>query len=517
MKRTPPNDEISSDKRARDQIRESRQYKAISSILANPARPWVCLLIKAHEGEMLEADQWGFLLKGLIRCAMASDGKTEWNDWRRLFGTQKKHWIKEKDKTYRYLPSDADSNLPTGWRGRVNFWPYDSPEDAGTKLAACPMSDWKGERKCALIEQLPDAENGKLALMQVHDVEIQSGRMFSALLEEVLSDENLPFAFLGKHSCTDCLEREPKENTPGAESLILMDWEVLPQGAMISGVSQYFVKAFRKVGNSKSSFSLLLADPEHPENLAPAIVLSSLKGVFRSAMGWLFEKIRIGLGHSRPCISDYWREGDWPVQWLCPLRLIFGGPIPGTGGKDVPELSQRGVLRFSSYSETNRSGSYVVRRVGREDWQKNSKTGDRRYPFPQSITSTGAYTDGLNIESAKGAPFALRIEIEPGPHSRAALISLCLAMDLVGAGFFRLGRFSTRGFGAARFRPDRIRDCNLADLIDAGLPGLSGHPSKYTISGKKLLENSLGISDPVGELTFWLKGVLLKNGRIGKG
>ncbi|MDO9263643.1 MAG: RAMP superfamily CRISPR-associated protein, partial [Desulfosalsimonadaceae bacterium] len=322
------------------------------------------------------------------------------------------------------------------------------------------------------------------------------------------------FKFLGKCSCTTCLKSNSSEkfgDRPGKN--IVIDWKAVPQGLMMSGISQDFAKAFWQINAKKASFNLYLSDPESPERLTPAVMVSSIKGVIRSAMGWLFEKIRLDMKFDdKPCTSDYWREGDWPSGRQCPLRLIFGGPMPGTGNENETVRSQRGLIRFSSRSASNNSGSYIVRSLHRTDWQNEEGKNDRRYPFARSNNESDGYNDGLNIEALKSDSFLLRTEIEPGPHSKPALVALCLAVDLLGAGFFRLGRFSTRGLGAVRMQPVTINIGNLIDFIDGNIKPIASPPN---ITGFQLMRNVLPIDlrtdDPLGMISQWINGIIEKN------
>jgi hypothetical protein len=522
--RKPPKDEVyrgrrDSEKKKKDKIRELRQYKTISAIFSNFAQPWECMLFQVKEGVNFDTDRWGFLLKGLVRCAMLQDGTREWHDWRRLLGTQKDHWIKTGENgSYTYLPPGAEPNLPTGWRSRINFLAFGDPLEANNKLAECPMIKWKEKENCPLVDHLP--ESGKIGLIQVHDLRLEpKTKMFSDLIQEVLNGSADPkFKFLKRFSCTACIKAifadGFKENL---EKDIAIDWEVIPQGPMISGVSQDFAKAFRQIKAKKASFNLYLANPNEPERLNPAIMVSSIKGVIRSAMGWLFEIISLEMGLASPCTSDYWRNGEWPSAWQCPLRLIFGGPMPGTGNENETIKSQRGLIRFSSRSTNNNSGSYIVRRLHRADWQNEEGKGDRRYPFARSKNASGGYDDGINIETLESDSFFLRTEIEPGPCSRAALTALCLAADLLGAGFFRVGRFTTRGFGAVRLTPSVITNGRLVDFINGTTKLISPPPQ---ITGLQLLQNelpdSLKINDPLGMISQWIKGIIEENQKHGR-
>jgi len=284
-----------------------------------------------------------------------------------------------------------------------------------------------------------------------------------------------------------------------AAKRIKIIWELEPHSLLHTGVSLDFAKAFFGQQREPHSRNLRLSCPDAPGQLTPALLVSSLKGVFRAAMAWLLEKIARDNGwaaQQHPCTSDYRSEKDKNLR--CPLRAILGGPLPVEHPRQDTEKSEKGHIRFLAPH-----GSYFSGQV-RVNWQQE----ENRFRFARRLLEEKTYQKKrdkkdqalLQIETIDLDSPHLITEITPGPHATAALLALCLAADLISAGFFRVGRFTTRGFGVVRLRPVSVDTGTLRDLLeDRGteIPGAD--------SGFALLTRTFEIADPIGQLASWLQ------------
>jgi hypothetical protein len=90
----------------------------------------------------------------------------------------------------------------------------------------------------------------------------------------------------------------------------------------------------------------------------------------------------------------------------------------------------------------------------------------------------------LNVTLAGGGPQGLRSKSCP-PYTLAAAV-LWLAVQLVNAGFFRLGRFKSRGLGVLRITPKEDTLSKLARLL-----GAENNSAGVTARANEVLESEL--------------------------
>jgi hypothetical protein len=82
----------------------------------------------------------------------------------------------------------------------------------------------------------------------------------------------------------------------------------------------------------------------------------------------------------------------------------------------------------------------------------------------------------------------LEARVEPADDFTLAL--LWLAGDLVSSGFFRFGRFTSRGYGVVRLQPSSYLWQSLDTLLSASSPELQMIDEK--LCGKEIAQMALG-------------------------
>jgi hypothetical protein len=98
-----------------------------------------------------------------------------------------------------------------------------------------------------------------------------------------------------------------------------------------------------------------------------------------------------------------------------------------------------------------------------EMMRRESRGGNVRLLLIHALKAGGEIA--LNVTLAGGGPQGLRSKSCP-PHTLAAAV-LWLAEQLVNAGFFRLGRFKSRGLGVLQIAPTEDTLSKLAQLLGA--------------------------------------------------
>ncbi len=473
---------------------EPYQHQAITAILERPTFQHFCFLTQLTETPgQPRPEELAFAVKGLLRCnfRQAPQGLK----WRRLFGTTKNRWHKEEWK-----------KLPLSWRSRVLFQTFQTREEAQTALASCPLRQWSSQTACPLVAELTAGNDGQpWVLLQVEDVKLDDSHTFSQKLAAFLQSKASVFTYRHHCSCPDLQNLAPAGSPPAANpvsSPVKIVWRFQPLSPLHTGVSLDFAKAFHGQQREPHSRNLRLSQPQNPAQLTPALLVSSLKGVWRSAFAWLVEKIAREQGladQQSPMTADYWQGKEEDYAKKCPVRAIFGGPLPQrkmTAGQEVSkdQAAARGLVRFLASA-----GSYWPATV-RTDWCEDAA----RFRFARKLLQDKQRDQALlHIETINLDEDSWVItEIQPGPHALPALIALCLAADLISAGFFRVGRFTSRGFGLVRLKPVSVCSGSLVDFLEdraAELPGAD--------SGFQLLSETFKITDPLGELAGWLQEI----------
>jgi len=470
---------------------ETYQHQAVTAILERSTFEHYCFLTRLTKtlGNP-RPEELAFAVKGLLRCNFRQ--APQGTEWRRLFGTTKRRKHNNNWK-----------GLPLSWRSRVLFHTLPTIKEVKEVISLCPLQLWRWEQPCPHVASLncAHADDKPWVLLQVEDVKLDGDTTFSAKLRDFLQGDESIFHY---HSDCQCpqpfpspLNSQTSKHFSRAET-VQITWQLEPASLLHTGVSLDFAKAFFGQKGEPHSRNLRLSHPQNPAQLTPALLVSSLKGVFRSAMAWLLEKIARDNGwadQQHPCTSDYRSEKDQNLR--CPLRAILGGPLPVELSGQGTEKSEKGLIRFLAPH-----GSYFSGQV-RENWQKE----ENRFRFARKLLQDRQRDQALlRIETLKLAENSCLVtEITPGRHTPAALLALCLAADLISAGFFRVGRFTSRGFGVIRLRPVQVACGTLANYLE-GQPRTQDFPADLT--GLELAQE-LCFNDPLGQLAAWLREFLL--------
>jgi len=471
---------------------EKYQFHTITAILERSTLDRYCFLTQlTRKPGNPRQEELAFAVKGLLRCnfRQAKDGLR----WRRLFGTTKQGWSDE----YRNL------KLPLSWRSRVLFHTFSNQQQAQNFLSHCPLRLWAGRNACPHQDVLQQWTKGDTwVLLQVEDVKLDESKKFSETLHQFLQDEKSIFSYKN-HCLCPSLPGSPGGSAPAnlaaRQETIKIVWQLEPLNLVHTGVSLDFAKAFLGQRGEPHSRNLRLSHPESPAELTPALLVSSLKGVIRSAMAWLFEKTARQCGwasQQKPFTSDYW-QGEKDFTYPCPVRAILGGPLPlrypAEDHKKTESASAKGLINFSAPP-----GAFFQARA-RENWNDETQASFR---FARKLLYDCQRDKALlNIETIEIDNPQLITEISPGLHSTAALLALCLAADLISAGFFRLGRFTSRGFGIIRLTPVSVCTGTLVDFLNENAQNLPG-----AASGIELLTQTFNIDAPLAQLAGWLQG-----------
>ncbi|MBW1953795.1 MAG: hypothetical protein JRI66_12080 [Deltaproteobacteria bacterium] len=465
---------------------ETYQHQAVTAILKQSTFEHFCFLTQLNyiPGNP-RPEELAFAVKGLLRCnfRQAPQGK----EWRRLFGTTKRKWHKDNWK-----------GLPLSWRSRVLLHTLPTIQEAREFISRCPLRLWRQDQACPHVASLNSAPKDKnhWVLLQVEDLKLDDDATFSAKLRKFLNSNKSIFGYHNDCQCPQHLKFTQNSQTPKPSlcaETVQITWQLEPASLLHTGVSLDFAQSFFGQKREPHSRNLWLSQPHNPAQLTPALLVSSLKGVFRSAMAWLLEKIARDNGWAdqrHPCTSDYRSDQDQNLP--CPLRAILGGPLLVEHSGPGTEKSAKGLINFLAPH-----GSYFSGRV-RENWQQE----DNRFRFARKLLQDNQRDQALlHIETIKPDENSCIVtDITPGRHTHAALLALCLAADLISAGFFRVGRFTSRGFGVIRLRPVRVTCGTLADYLE-GKPRPQDLPADLT--GLKLAQ-ARGFNEPLGQLAAWL-------------
>ena len=261
----------------------------------------------------------------------------------------------------------------------------------------------------------------------------------------------------------------------------LLRWRWCPAGPLVTGYSQNLAQAAGLIERgARQVINLQTRDDEHA--LGPAFLASSVKGVFRSAAAWLVERTARQQGAGGFVTCDYGeavperrraelvhprREG------LCPVCQVFGGSGCLSGREGTPAQRQQGRVRFSfAHADDAAHGTVKDSPPYRFAWEQIEGRGRK-----------------LVVQQLQFEPDAA-LEARVDPADDFALALLWLAGDLVSSGFFRFGRFTTRGYGVVRLQPAAY----LRQSLDALLSGDELTPQLVDgkRSGKEISRKMLG-------------------------
>lgn len=261
----------------------------------------------------------------------------------------------------------------------------------------------------------------------------------------------------------------------------LLRWHWQPAGPLVTGYSQNLAEAAGLIDrHARKVINLQTRDEDR--KLGPSFLASSVKGVFRSAAAWLVERTARQQGADVFVTCDYGeavpkgKETELVLHkhdGLCPICQVFGGAGCLNGRDVAPAQRQRGHVRFifdcaddAAHGSVKRSPPY------RFAWEQAESRG--RELFVQQL------------QFDPNAVLEARVE----PADDFALALLWLAGDLVSSGFFRFGRFTTRGYGVVRLRPASYLRQGLDALLSDEPPEIQ--PIDEGRSGKEVAQTMLG-------------------------
>lgn len=280
-------------------------------------------------------------------------------------------------------------------------------------------------------------------------------------------------------------------------AVIRWNWEIA--GPLVTGYSQSMAQASGLIERGERTVVNLHARSA-PEQLDPAFLITSVKGVFRTAGAWLLERAaREQLGIKRYITCDFGQAV--PDRWarlrprsqpaLCPACQVFGGAgCLSAGQEEAPHLRLKSPLSFSFgegadafHSRVERDGPYNFA------WEKAAGKG-KPLRIERLLQPQGGVVLVARVEGAKDHHLAL----------------LLLVGDLISSGFFRFGRFTSRGYGVVRLRPRAYFVSGLAALL-AG-EELALKPVEAGHNGRGLAQALLG-RDPLAlvaeEVRVWMR------------
>jgi len=101
----------------------------------------------------------------------------------------------------------------------------------------------------------------------------------------------------------------------------------------------------------------------------------------------------------------------------------------------------------------------------------------------------------LEIEALNVKEGVLFLELRLDPADNLAVALVCLAADLISSGFFRFGRFTSRGYGVVRLVPYKHFYGSLSNLLAADKVPYkpSGVGSGYELARKLLEQDPLEV------------------------
>ncbi len=514
----------------KDACRELRQFEALRTVLDRNGFSLACLIVCDPNRRGMSGDELRFAAKGLVRCALAGhdDGKS----WRRLFGGKKDHWVKDGKKagyaatpeikkqlaacignkalfdTWKALDEKASKGLPDTWKSRVLLHACGHPKALRAWVDGCPLRRWCGPAGCPLAKfEVPKAAaEGPFMLLQVHDHFWCDGRKLSDCLRDAFNTMR-PWVLVAQGECPaprgmgGTGPAVPVEETDAGAKISSLNWPLRVAwtienlSPLCTGLSQDFAKSFHSFVPGQVTRNLVLR-PSAADAPTPALLVSSLRGVMRSAVAWLLEAIhrRNTLSTADVITSDYGRPGAKP----CPMARIFG-EAPDETGVETASLhsSQRSPVRFFVSQSAGGSFAGALAATATAGWD----TRPLRYGRQVIAHESG----NVRIETIQlGPDVRLVAEISGGPHALPALVALCLAADLLSSGFFRFGRFTSRGYGVMRLQPAEITSLAAWYAPSGGDTAVWPNGGEGVTTGLDLLRE-LGIPDPLATLAEWLK------------
>jgi CRISPR/Cas system CSM-associated protein Csm3 (group 7 of RAMP superfamily) len=267
------------------------------------------------------------------------------------------------------------------------------------------------------------------------------------------------------------------------------------QGPLLSGYGYQFAREAELIRPGQKKV-VQYASRDHAQHVTPSLLATAVKGVLRNAAAWLVEReaqvqqgnsakrryVTYDYGSARPAEGG-WRKAVGVVEHadqLDPVGRIFGG-----SGNLSNESSN--VLRRQSLVQV-----LFIQNGLNSDALFGEKVDGGKHFFAWEVAS--GMTDkskALELEQlrvAPGAQLAVKVQVaNDAADYRLAVALIGLSADLISTGFFRFGRFTSRGYGWVRLVEPQGRTVALAALLDGGTPAW-----QMSTSGSALAQSLLG-------------------------
>lgn len=252
----------------------------------------------------------------------------------------------------------------------------------------------------------------------------------------------------------------------------------LQQGPLLSGYGYQFAREAELIQPGQKKV-VQYASRDHAQSVTPSLLATSVKGVLRNAAAWLVEReaqIQQGNARQRRYVTyDYtsarpeqggWRKAVGVVEsavQLDPVSRCFGGS--GNLSNESSNVLRRQSLIQLGFLQNGLASDALF----------GEKVDGGKHFFAWEAASGLKETDkALELEQLHVAPGAqLVIKVQAAPllaDYQLAIALVGLSTDLVSTGFFRFGRFTSRGYGWVRLLEPQGRSITLAALLDETPP-----------------------------------------------
>lgn len=272
--------------------------------------------------------------------------------------------------------------------------------------------------------------------------------------------------------------------------IAFLHWSFQPIGSLVTGYSQAMAEALGKITPRAKEIVNLETHNAEGEPTA-SFLISSVKGVFRTAAAWLIERVAQEENAKQYVTCDYGLaipEKQRPLSpsagtGLCPVCRVFGGAGCLSENGMTPAQRQQSRVRFifvdGNDTDREKIGDDVAYGKTVDSKQYYFSWENKHYSKPLVIQQLHLEHDTL-------------LEARVDPADDFALALLWLAGDLVSSGFFRFGRFTSRGYGVVRLRPQAYQKHNLDVLLSGKDPVPNTNSVEKNRSGREIAEMMLG-------------------------